>query len=109
MWVLLLHRINAGGLNEEDLYGRSTREPFRSFCRELSTKILNVVSSSSSSDQQQVQLLKGAVNAVHRTSSTESGSQGGRLDRTLARVIVALNRELPLSCFLRGKYLFSHF
>lgn len=74
----------AGGLTEEDVYGRGVREPFRTLCSALADRIAGV------HPGDPPQLLRGAANAVRRNAASESASGGGRLDTSLTRLLRAV-------------------
>ena len=77
------------GLNEEDLFGKDVREPFRTLCGRLAGKTLALAEHSASDFHR----LRGAVTAVEKNIETEDASRGGRLDRSLTRVARSLNKN----------------
>ncbi|UPQ98336.1 hypothetical protein HOP50_02g16420 [Chloropicon primus] len=75
-----------GGLTEEDLLvSREVREPFRTLCGSLCSRVRGL---SAGGPEKR---LRGALHAVERTIGSEDASGGGRLDRSLTRVAKALN------------------
>ncbi len=79
------------GLNEEDLFGSSVREPFRALCGRLARKVWQLAGSAGESTRAAFPRLRGAVNAVENNVQSEDAAGGGRLDRSLTRVARSLN------------------